>query len=276
MISSFNISSFRCLEQFQLNELKRANVFYGYNGAGKTTVLKSLMFYLAKQHVQQFANIHYWGEPSQIFSFHEVKDIDIETIQENGLKDIVHHTISLEDEKLNWKVNGAPMSDISLDLPFSFYNPIESYSIDQATEHLQVVEENGYKENLLSVLRTIESNLQDIYVKDSILVTKINEMELPFNLSGTGFQRTFKLFSILFEKENVPYFLEVPNQGFHPGLLRIVFRYLRQFSEKCDRQLFFTCLSEEILDHYLSAFQEDLSIYCLKKGKVNHIKKRFI
>lgn len=276
MISSFNISSFRCLEQFQLDELKRANVFYGYNGAGKTTVLKSFMFYFAKQHVQQFANLHYWGEPSQIFSFHESKNIDIETIHENGLKDAVHHTISLEDEKLNWSVNGQKMSDISLDLPFSFYNPIESYSMDQAIEHLRIVEENGYKENLLSILRTIESNLQDVYLQDGMLVTKINEMELPFNLSGTGFQRTFKLFSILFEKENTPYFLEVPNQGFHPGLLRVVFRSLHQFSKRCDRQLFFTCLSEEILDHYLSAFQEDLSIYYLKKGKVNHIKKRFI
>jgi len=276
MISSFNISSFRCLEQLQLDNLKRANVFYGYNGAGKTTVLKSLMFYFAKQHVQQFSNLHFWGEPSQVFSFHQVKDIRIEALHENGLKDSVHHAISSEDEQLNWQVNGIPMSDVSLDLPFSYYNPIESYSIDQAAKHLQIVEENGYKENLLSVLRTIESNLQDIYVKDGILVTKINEMELPFKHSGTGFQRTFKLFSMLFEKENVPYFLEVANQGFHPGLLRAVFRFLHQFSKKCDRQLFFTCLNEELLDHYLAAFEEDLSIYFVKEGKVNSMKRRFI
>lgn len=276
MISSFTISSFRCLEQLQLDDLKRANVFYGYNGAGKTTVLKSLMFYFAKQHVQQFANFHYWGDPSQLFSFHEAKNIDIETIHENGLKDTVHHAISLEDEKLNWSINGQKMSDFSFDLPFSFYNPIESYSMDQAVEHLRIVEANKYKQSLLYVLQTIESNLQDIYVKDGILVTKINEMELPFNLSGTGFQRTFKLFSILFEKENTPYFLEVPNQGFHPGVLRTVFRYLHEFSKKCDRQLFFTCLNEEILDHYLSAFKEDVSFYRAEKGKVNFIKKRFI
>jgi len=250
MLKGFYVSSFKMLHDFELTNLSRINVVIGKSNSGKSTLFQSLMFYYSKNQLDKYIDSRFQGDKSRFFPFHDPIDITFQATYGGGFKDTFvfeHHA-------------EIPPSEKELLLPFDLYHPYIEWTNEDLLDYFSFIEESNLKNTLLSLLRTMEKSLEDMYIINNELFTKLHNVQLPFSVSGRGFQRLFYIFSLMVSKKHAPFFLEFPEQGFHPLYLKVVIDFLEKFSKKYNRQLFISSYSHDFIDGFNKLFDKEENI----------------
>ena len=303
-LSKVKIFKYKKLENLNIENLNRINIFAGLNNSGKTSLLEAISFLLNQNDIDYFLDMqrrrgkfaifnplwfhHEFNTKIKIDGIFDTKDISIEIKK-----------INEEDESLN-KENYLSTIEIDAFLDketlksksrlFSnksekFYKNIKivcnnsyssPFSIQNKSElekhYARAVNKDILNDILEFIKEHIDSDIKDIrFTKEYIETFVVNHKDFTMDLSafGEGLQRVFYIALQFASAQNGVILIDELENGIHYTLLESFTRFMQELAIKLNVQVFLTTHSKETIEAFVTnGFEnEDINFYRLTQNR---------
>lgn len=304
--SSIEISHYKLLENFKINNLNRINIFAGFNNAGKTSLLEAIYLLTKQNNISAFfeltrlknkldklnteyLNSYFKKSISISGSFNNIKtNVHIEKFQAT---DIDQKDDYISSYKIKSNIDGTELTTTTHTFK---HNPIQRFSdnveilchsvlkspyfynrTEVISTHSKNVESKVYQKIIDFISRNVDNNIngieftEDDSVKRFLVDSKVfPDKSVDLTSYGEGLQRIFEISLAFAYCKNGILLIDELETAIHKTLLRDFTKFMQELAIEFNVQVFITSHSKECIDAFVkNEFSNDeISAYFLENN----------